>query len=651
MTTQQSLFNRTTGSAAPDARLSTIRRFYFYLVALISSTAALIAIDGLVRALADAWLGSNALYTLNSPGYVRRTIAESAGMLIVSVPIFLVHWELIRRRFGSSEERSAAMRKFYLYAASAIALGWLLVRGTQLLQGISVLAFGGSVEGSSILPSDWLYLGVMMVVSGALFAYWQHTARTDGDYGFELSLAATWRRIFFAGTALVGLAMLLVGASGIFSTLIEGTLDSWAPSVSNAWFATQMGAAVTYFLIGAVTARWAWTTWQAISANNADEEFSTVKRIFLYVGTLGAAIATLVPVSFILRDLLLWLFRGMSEPWYELVDGQALALGFLPAAVTLWVAFRDYLHAQEAAPAISPVDQMESNTIRRIYYYVVAATGLTLVWLGSVRVVQVGLDQLFEASTVATPDFWQLPLATGLSLLIVGVPVWLLHWRSVQKIARREDEAGLAERSSLPRRIYLYGVAFVGAILILSYLAQVIYRLFLYGMGGNAADNFTSLLAEDIARSLIAAVLWVVHLKALRDDGALGADGAPFLGGGSGDGRRRDQIERKIDNLEHELIRLRSQLVEINAEEEAMLAQSASLSVQEKEAIEAPVQEPSPVLNVFEPAPIQPIPPVQPVVASPQETQQELPVAPADPAPVEPVPVKKSRTKRPQALG
>jgi hypothetical protein len=291
---------------------------------------------------------------------------------------------------------------------------------------------------------------------------------------------------------------------------------------------------------------------------------------------------------------------------------------------------------------MSPVDQLESNTIRRIYYYVVAATGLTLVWLGSVRVVQVGLDQLFEASAVATPDFWQLPLATGLSLLIVGVPVWLLHWRSVQKIARREDEAGMAERSSLPRRIYLYGVAFVGAILILSYLAQVIYRIFLFGMGGNAADNFTGLLAEDIARSLIAAVLWFVHLKALRDDGALGAEGAPFLGGGS-DGRRRNQIERKIDNLEHELIRLRTQLVEIDAEEEAMLAQAASLSLQSTDASAPAVEETSPVLNVFEPAPIQPIPPV---AAPPDEVQQELPVAP-----VEPAPVKRARAKRPQALG
>lgn len=634
MTTQQSLFNRSKTSAAPDARLSTIRRFYFYLVALISVAAALIAIDGLVHAIVDAWLSGDPVYTLNSPSYVRRTIAQSAGMLIVSVPIFLVHWEMIRRRFASVAERSAAMRKFFLYAASALALGWLLVRGTQLLQGVSVLAFGGSVDGSTILPSAWLYLGIMMLLSGGLFAYWQHVARTDGDYGYEIALAATWRRLFFAGATLIGLFMLLAGSAGVFATLIEGTLDSWAPSVSSAWFATQLGAGVAWFLIGAVTARWGWMTWQAISVTNQDEEQSTIKRVFLYVGTLGAAVATLVPVSFILRDLLLWSFRGMSQPWYEIVDGLALALGFVPAALTLWVAFRDYLRALEARPESNPIDQQDADTIRRIYYYVVAATGLVLVWLGSVRVVQVGLDQLFEANAVATPDFWQLPLATGLSLLLVGIPVWLLHWRSVQAVARREDDEGAAERSSLPRRIYLYGVAFVGAILILSYLAQVVYRLFLYGLGGNAADNFTSLLAEDIARSIIAAVLWFVHLKALRDDGALGAEGMPFVGGG--DNGHRDQIERKINNLEHELVRLRTQLMEIDAEEAAILTQHASLSVQPKESESVAMPE-------LDPAPIQPIPPT---ATAAMDTHQELPAAP-----VEPATPRKSRTKRHQALG
>lgn len=708
-TTQQSLFSRTPG-ASSDTRLSTIRRFYFYLVALISSCAAIVALDGLLAALADAWLGGRSALSIDSPGYTRRVIAESAGLLVVSVPIFLVHWELIRRRFASAGERSAAMRKFFLYAASGVSLGWMLVRGNQLLQGVSVLAFGGSVDASSILPASWLHLTLTIVATAALFRYWQRVVRSDGDYGYEIALAATWRRIFFAVTALVGLTMLVIGSAGIFATLIEGAVDPWTPSIPGQWFATQMGSSVSSFLIGAATARWAWLSWQAISQTNYEEENSTVKRVFLYVATLGVAVATLVPVSVILRDLLLWLFRGMNEPWYDLVNAQATPLAFIPASLILWVAFRDYLYARESA--LENVSS-EAETIRRIYYYVVSATGLTLVWLGSVRVVQVGLDQLFESGVIATEDFWQLPLATGLSLLIVGIPVWLLHWRAVQSVARREDEAGAAERSSLPRRIYLYGVAFVGAILILSYLAQVIYRLFLFGMGGVATDNFGSILAEDIARSLIAAILWVIHLKALRDDGALGAEGAPFMGGG-GDGRRRDQIERKIDNLEHELIRLRTQLSEVVAEEEAILAQKASLAVEASaederpettEATEPNSRGPEPVasmerskvdskaqgsigssrkgnVDLFAPSPTTAVleepfpdlPPREPSRNAPTFAQsagqpdvnpvmlEPTPIQPIPPQatppnevqqdlPVEPVPVKRPRKPRPQALG
>lgn len=589
MTTQQSFFSRPSSrSNGQDDRLATIRRLYFYLVALISSTVALIALNGLTNALAIAWLGGNALYTINSPLFLRSALAQSAGLLVVSVPIFLVHWTLIRRRLDQPGERSAGLRKFFLYSASAVALGYLLVRGSDLLSGIAKLAFGADLAQSSIWPGEWLHLSLMIAASGALLWYWQRVARADGDYGYEAGMAATWRRIFFAGATLVGLAMLVIGSAGLFSTLIEATLDNFATSVGNAWFATEMGNATALFLIGAVTARWAWMTWQSVTAINPQEETSTVKRVFVYVATLGAAIATLLPATFILRDLLLWFFNGRTESWVELTSGLSLALGFLPAAVTLWVALRDYISHLEALPAIDAADQRDADTIRRIYYYVVAATGLVLVWLGSVRVMQVAIDQLITSRAIETAGFWQLPLATGLSLLMVGVPVWALHWRTVQRVARQQDDAGAAERSSLPRRIFLYGVSFVGAILILSYLAQVIYRGLLYVLGGTVAENFSGLLAEDIARSVIAIVLWAVHLKALRDDGALGAEGVPFVGGGGDNSRRRDQIERRIDNLEYELVRLRTTLHEIDAEEEAILAQRASLAVEADEIPEAP---------------------------------------------------------------
>ena len=81
-------------------------------------------------------------------------------------------------------------------------------------------------------------------------------------------------------------------------------------------------------------------------------------------------------------------------------------------------------------------------------------------------------------------------LANGLSLIAVGAPVWSLHWRTAQRAAVQDNETGRAERASWPRRLYLYGIALVGALLILFELARVVYRLLLWALGDPNADFF-----------------------------------------------------------------------------------------------------------------------------------------------------------------
>lgn len=570
MTTQQplTLQNQPSQRAPAETRLTTTRRLYFYLVLLISSTAALFAVDGIASALAETWLGGDALFTINSPGYIRQALAQSTGLLLVSVPIFLVHWFFIRRRLDIPGEREAALRKFFLYVASGIAVAYALVNAHSLLSGIARLALGSAPEVSTLLPAQWFHYLLTLLASGALLFYWQRTMREDGDYGAEEPVAATWRRLFLSLVTLAGLAMLVVGSARIFSTLIQGALPSTILD-TRAWFSWQLGSGISLFLLGAVTARTSWMAWRSVSRAHPYEESSTLKRLFLYVAIVGSAIATLVPAAVIVRDVLLWIFEGRPVGVMELL-GSSLAtpLGYLPAGIILWVAFRDYLHNMEGTLSATAADQRDAVTIRRIYFYAVAATGLVLVWLGAVRIVQVLFDWLLTSDIPDGASFWQQPLASGLSLLVVGVPVWALHWQAVQRVAREETVEGSAERVSLPRRIYLYGVAFVGAVLILSYLAQVLYRFLLFAMGDLFGGFFTAQLAEDLARALIAAVLWVVHFNALRADGDLSSEDTPANRWGGSDWRRRDQISRRIGNLEGELVRLRSELDEIEVLED-----------------------------------------------------------------------------------
>ncbi len=71
------------------------------------------------------------------------------------------------------------------------------------------------------------------------------------------------------------------------------------------------------------------------------------------------------------------------------------------------------------------------------------------------------------------------------------------------------------------RKIYLYGVALIGALIILFQLAQVIYRLLLVLMGDDTGSLFSTETAHQLADCLVAGAIWAVHLLAIRSDARL----------------------------------------------------------------------------------------------------------------------------------
>ena len=200
--------------------------------------------------------------------------------------------------------------------------------------------------------------------------------------------------------------------------------------------------------------------------------------------------------------------------------------------------------------------------IRRLYYYTVAATGLVILWFGAVDVVQVGIDWLTGQAARVGDRIWVYPLASGLSRLVVAAPVWAYHWRVVQRIARRDDATGLAERASGPRKVYLYGVALAGGLVILYYLAQVAYRLLLVLLGDPSVSFVGAEAAGDLARSAIAAIIWVVHILAIRSDAQMGSE-APETPVDVAPDERRAILEERINLLEMELKQLREELASL----------------------------------------------------------------------------------------
>jgi hypothetical protein len=543
-------------------RLATIRRLYFYLIAFISLVVGLVAFHSLWLMLFDIWFAGAALSTANSADFIRNAVARDGGLLLVATPIFVIHWayvQSIARKDGaeSEEERRSALRKLFLYAASGVTLGIAAVRtGTLLVESVNLL-LGGVPSPELIWPGEWLALIPSTLVHLVFLAYFTRQLAQDGDLGHEVGLAGTLRRLFQTITGLVGLWLFLNGAATILQIglrlILESLVDTAILQTANNWWLRGASEGVAFLLIGALLWWPNWQRWDALIALNTEEARTALRRFYLYAATVLSAALALVPAAGLLNRLLLQIF-GVALP----ADLPELAspLAMLPVGVIAW-----RWHWQEVKrEAARYGDTPESATVRRLYYYLVAAVGLVLLWLGLVDILRALLDWLFIGADELSTGFRSEQLANGISLLAVGAPVWALHWRSVQRSVQDTGSAAQAERSSGPRRVYLYGVALVGALLILFELATVIYRLLLLLLGDPNADFFGTDTLDSLVRSGTAVAFWIVHVLAIRQDTRMTEATAEETPIPASIDVRRAALEIRIRRLESELAEARAEL-------------------------------------------------------------------------------------------
>jgi hypothetical protein len=108
---------------------------------------------------------------------------------------------------------------------------------------------------------------------------------------------------------------------------------------------------------------------------------------------------------------------------------------------------------------------------------------------------------------------------------MVGLPVWLLHWRP---IAVSESET-----HSLARRLYLY-LSLIAAMLgLIGSAAAVLYRLFGLLLGESSTASLLTDLAHALAVASVTAIVAVYHWRILRVD-ATRAQAAPVEPAGAG---------------------------------------------------------------------------------------------------------------------
>lgn len=144
------------------------------------------------------------------------------------------------------------------------------------------------------------------------------------------------------------------------------------------------------------------------------------------------------------------------------------------------------------------------KTIRRLYFYAVAFISIEVVLWGMIGLLRSILKTEEIVNNASS-------LAQALALILVGVPIFLIHWLWAQRVSAKDDE----ENSAAIRAVFLYGILLGTLIPAVQNLLALINRTFLFTanlytyravVGGSQTwlDNLIAI----VINLLIAAYFW-----------------------------------------------------------------------------------------------------------------------------------------------
>jgi len=478
--------------------MSNVRRAYIYLACIASLEAV-------------AWAVISLLRGLLAPGSHRslESIALQIAVIIVGLPIFLVHWlwaQRLARR--DPEERGAVLRHLYLYGAMATFLGPFLANGFDLLSSLLRWAFDLPLATYRYPGLSWggatVHHLAAMIVLALLWLYHWRRMRQDNQAIPETEGGATVRRLYIYGFGAAGLVMTVLAVIGL-SRWLMFQFDGGTVSAGQVGLPGELARLVVGLPLWLIFWRWAQ---RLFAAPDEEERASVLRKVYLYLTIFLSVLATLTTVTILLADGL-GRILGTSQPGGGDIRE---ALSILLGAGLVW-AYHAYVLRRDANLAAEPAT---AAWVRQLYHYLLAAIGLGALLAGLAGNISLLIRALAGASFVrGLPE----EVAWFTALIIVGLPVWIWHWRRVQLAATAPGPAGDEESRSIIRKIYLYFYLFLATMTVLGSGVYLVYRLIGLLLGVGRSGNLLAELGQAIAYSLLAVGIWLYHGSALRADG------------------------------------------------------------------------------------------------------------------------------------
>jgi len=484
--------------------MKSIRRLYFYLVAFISIEVVVWGLVGLLRSTVDKTVSGGA-----------DALAQALALILVGVPIFLIHWLWAQRTSAQDdEEKEATLRAVFLYA---ILFGTLIPVVQNLLSFIDralVQSTGLNVARafSSFREQTLADNAIAIIMNLIVASYFWNILRAEWTSLKDNENFSEVRRLYRYLWMLYGLLMTVFGAQQILRYLIYIPGDVLG----------EMGREVVVngialLLIG--TPVWVYS-WRVIQDSLPDpaEMGSNLRLGILYVLSLGGVI-TVVTTASMLVNILITRIVGADWTTQYFVEqiGGPISVG-LPLGI-VWAYFGFWLNRHIASSG----DPVRQAGMKRVYNYILAFIGLVVSFIG-VQTLLSFIISMATSSSFLMGDSNRSELAVGISMLVVGLPLWLRTWNPMQTEALTKGEMGDHARRSILRKTYLYLALFASVIGGMAAAVGLVYQLIKLMLTGNAGSNFVNDLLNTIQLLFLFVVVLLYHWKVLREDGASMAD-------------------------------------------------------------------------------------------------------------------------------
>ena len=150
------------------------------------------------------------------------------------------------------------------------------------------------------------------------------------------------------------------------------------------------------------------------------------------------------------------------------------------------------------------------KSIRRLYFYLVAFISIEVIVWGLVSLLRSIVDNTISGGADA--------LAQALALILVGVPIFLIHWLWAERAASRDEE----EQTASIRAVFLYAILLGTLIPVAQNLLSFIDRSLVQVTGLGIARSFSPFRQQTIPDNLIAifmnGIVAAYFWNVLRDD-------------------------------------------------------------------------------------------------------------------------------------